>query len=864
MVYQRHYWNDYDENKTETQNIESGAVVTTEKLNEIEAGIVSNQIDMDRKKADKSYVDSMLSSIAQGGPREIFYSLDALKSKYPTGSEGTYLVFDSSLTDGAHSYIWDKAASNWKDLGIYQAMAIPEKVIREINLNSDFSNVLLTQGKNLLKNTTFQNGTNNWASSSTPSATLSADQSQQTLTSTGTGTNANVMFYQNLDTVDVKNGHTYYFCSLGYVTNSDCDEIRVDFCNNTFSFLKPAANQIYRLQGIQKLITETYRSINTRHIYADASTASGKALVISRPIVVDLTDIFGSGNEPTLEECTWLFENYAEYFEEGKVFFSVSETVTKKILESTQKISALNEGVDLSKLVLNNLFPNARLNNSSYWVTTSVPDTIISASDGVLKLIGNGSANTQRAFVNYHLKDGNAYYLRMKVRTRSACQKIRISQNATEIMAIDNPVVDQWYELKVISDELSENSIYIRANYDTAESANGSIIEMTNPILIDLTNDVTNIPTMSQLENVFSYTGEWFATSAAISKNKYTVALVESLDMRQETQKVAEQSLFYNTINSIPAHDGSEAIDIEELTTDTFYPMWDTLINSTSYLEKIVLGKDQSNTWDIWQVKTLPVAPKYKLLMTCNVHGHGPGGDPRDVGVALYYFVKDLVQNTLKSPQLEWLYNNVQMIFIPVANPSGFNVTGRYNSRGVDINRNFDYNFPENPSAVFGTAPFSEVESQYIRDMVLNNLDADGYVDLHCFMNDPISLLFPAYSGDRVGIGWKTLNEVAMHMTKKYGGSRSIDVTDTPATIRKWVENVNGIEAITPEGTVYIEGEIPHSSLGLTRLTEWYGNNIYRFIYTIPWNKDYFVTKNGSKFRQIIAEDGTISTLLIN
>ncbi|MGF2089605.1 glycerophosphodiester phosphodiesterase [Enterococcus casseliflavus] len=72
-------------------------------------------------KADKTYVDSMLSSIAQGGPRELFYSLAALKSKYPSGADGTYLVFDSATTDGAHSYMWDESTSSWKDLGIYQA-----------------------------------------------------------------------------------------------------------------------------------------------------------------------------------------------------------------------------------------------------------------------------------------------------------------------------------------------------------------------------------------------------------------------------------------------------------------------------------------------------------------------------------------------------------------------------------------------------------------------------------------------------------------------------------------------------------------------------------------------------------------------
>lgn len=83
---------------------------------------LSIEIDfLGQLKADKLYVDTMLSSIAQGGPRELFYSINVLNSKYPNGAKGTYLVFDTSLTDGAHSFMWDTARNVWKDLGLYQS-----------------------------------------------------------------------------------------------------------------------------------------------------------------------------------------------------------------------------------------------------------------------------------------------------------------------------------------------------------------------------------------------------------------------------------------------------------------------------------------------------------------------------------------------------------------------------------------------------------------------------------------------------------------------------------------------------------------------------------------------------------------------
>lgn len=70
-------------------------------------------------KVGKSYVDAVLASIAQGGPRELFYSIQALKDKYPSGEDGTYLVIDVSLTDGAHAFIWSSANKKWEDMGAY-------------------------------------------------------------------------------------------------------------------------------------------------------------------------------------------------------------------------------------------------------------------------------------------------------------------------------------------------------------------------------------------------------------------------------------------------------------------------------------------------------------------------------------------------------------------------------------------------------------------------------------------------------------------------------------------------------------------------------------------------------------------------
>lgn len=79
------------------------------------------------KKVDRTYFDMIVASLVDGGPRELFYSVAALQMKYPNGEAGTYLVFDSSFTDGAHTFMWN--GTTWEDLGVYQAEALAYKSV---------------------------------------------------------------------------------------------------------------------------------------------------------------------------------------------------------------------------------------------------------------------------------------------------------------------------------------------------------------------------------------------------------------------------------------------------------------------------------------------------------------------------------------------------------------------------------------------------------------------------------------------------------------------------------------------------------------------------------------------------------------
>ena len=88
------------------------------------------------QKAGINYVDAILMDIAKGGPNSgpqgPFMSLASFNAyDFPDGRGGTWLVFDSSFGDGAHSFMWDSTNSKWKDLGVYQATGIADNTVDE-------------------------------------------------------------------------------------------------------------------------------------------------------------------------------------------------------------------------------------------------------------------------------------------------------------------------------------------------------------------------------------------------------------------------------------------------------------------------------------------------------------------------------------------------------------------------------------------------------------------------------------------------------------------------------------------------------------------------------------------------------------
>lgn len=154
------------------------------------------------------------------------------------------------------------------------------------------------------------------------------------------------------------------------------------------------------------------------------------------------------------------------------------------------------------------------------------------------------------------------------------------------------------------------------------------------------------------------------------------------------------------------------------------------------YVTKTLLGKDQTNTYDIYEYRFRPETVGYNneqsgLVETKNevklplflldgcIHGN-----EQLATIAILTFAKNLCANWQNNKNYEFFRWNVEFRVIPIVNPWGFQNNSRYNSNNIDINREF-------------MKSDATLESECVEALILRNWlrtykdEAFNYVDLH-------------------------------------------------------------------------------------------------------------------------------------
>jgi len=116
--------------------------------------------------------------------------------------------------------------------------------------------------------------------------------------------------------------------------------------------------------------------------------------------------------------------------------------------------------------------------------------------------------------------------------------------------------------------------------------------------------------------------------------------------------------------------------------------------------------------------------PYPKFIIGASVHG-GEG-----LGVAVLYYLMEQICNG-ENEVFEYLRNNVRLAICPLRSPDDYDRKSYVNHNGVNINRNFDYEWESRQDDTKGPYPFSEVEARAQRDWMFNHQDALHHIDIH-------------------------------------------------------------------------------------------------------------------------------------
>lgn len=302
---------------------------------------------------------------------------------------------------------------------------------------------------------------------------------------------------------------------------------------------------------------------------------------------------------------------------------------------------------------------------------------------------------------------------------------------------------------------------------------------------------------------------------------------LNSLTPIEKAELLSSNLCFYEPTdvpNTWVTDDSGKVLDVD---TEAFYDLfYDPYVgtNSDGYtVVKTELGKDQSNTYPIYEYEFKPKNYTRTILLSSGMHTYEL---PAHFGCG--WLIKSIMEKHNSNLMLKYLYENVRIKIIPIINPWGWNQNPKTygNSNGVNPNRNFDYN-DENGNSVWeqfpvysgtkgdsnynewnvkGSAPFSEAEARILRDWALKNKDiAEFWIDCHTGLGLGPWDNFIYYTSDsKLKTNIETaLNRLEDRIWNTYHISPTKEVrVDSPGSIRlAWAQKVAGIPGMTVEQT---------------------------------------------------------------
>lgn len=139
-------------------------------------------------------------------------------------------------------------------------------------------------------------------------------------------------------------------------------------------------------------------------------------------------------------------------------------------------------------------------------------------------------------------------------------------------------------------------------------------------------------------------------------------------------------------------------------------------------------------------IQAVTIAPaKYNKTILLTFAMHGFEDSWAYDGASLVQIANDVIETFAANPTA---LNHTRLIVVPCVNPDGLmrgcddNLAGRCNGQGIDINRDFDYQWKYIADAKYrtGDIPFTTPEANLLKELVINE-KPDLVIDFHGWLN---------------------------------------------------------------------------------------------------------------------------------
>ena len=212
------------------------------------------------------------------------------------------------------------------------------------------------------------------------------------------------------------------------------------------------------------------------------------------------------------------------------------------------------------------------------------------------------------------------------------------------------------------------------------------------------------------------------STTAALSAAQGKALNTQYKDIANEIK-----NLNYNydlSFTEVPTQPSYNDEYLSWTSEDFFAKFYDGFVENSNDNYKVIktlLGKDTSNTYNIYKYVFEPKHYEQTIILTSGMHGY-----EETAPIAVARLMHHVVNDNQNMDIYKYLKNKVRIVVIPLVNPWGFNQNPRkYGTvTGVNPSRNFDYNWDSYASSgsewdLKGSSAFSEKETQYMRDTYL-------------------------------------------------------------------------------------------------------------------------------------------------